>query len=217
MTAVVFDLDGTLIDSAPDIHRCVNLMLATEGIAPLSLDCVRGFIGNGAPVLVTRVLEAVGLPAEERAVHAHLLSLFLGHYETAVALTRVYSGAAECLEHLHQSGTPLALCTNKPLAATQAVLSHFNLAKYFPVVVGGDSLPLRKPDPAPLLHSMKLLGAEAALFVGDSEVDAETALRARIPFALFTKGYRKKTVAELPHALAFDDFEALLAFLRVPV
>ncbi|MFC7703584.1 phosphoglycolate phosphatase [Plastorhodobacter daqingensis] len=213
MSGVIFDLDGTLIDSAPDIHRCAALMLADEGLDPLTLPQIRSFIGNGAPVLVRRVMAAVALP-DDPALHARLLARFLEHYETAVTLTRLYDGVAACLEDLAAAGRPVGLCTNKPIGPTRAVLAHFGLAQHFPTVIGGDSLPQRKPDPAPLLACLREMGCGKAVFVGDSEVDAECAARAGMDFALFTEGYRKAPVDTLPHAFAFSHHGELEGWLR---
>lgn len=204
--AVVFDLDGTLIDSAPDIHAVTNRMLAAEGQPPLSLETVRSFIGNGAGVLVARVMAARGLPEAE---HARLTRAFVAEYEGAVGLTRLYPGVAACLAQMQQQGLRLGLCTNKPLAPTRAVLRHFGLDPVFAVVVGGDSLPVRKPDPAPLLHAIGALGGGPVLYVGDSEVDAECADRAGVPLALYLGGYRTTPPEALPHAVAFSAFSAL--------
>ncbi|WP_114965175.1 phosphoglycolate phosphatase [Alkalilacustris brevis] len=216
--AVVFDLDGTLIDSAPDLHAAANAVLKAEGLAPLTLAQARGFVGNGAPVFVQRMMAARGLP-EAPELHARLLARFLEHYEAGVQLTRPYPGAIEALRSLQAAGFRLGLCTNKPFGPTQAVLAHLKLSGLFGTVVGGDSLPRRKPDPAPLHHALAALGADggaAAFFVGDSEVDAECAHAAGVPFALFTEGYRKSPAESLRPALAFDDYTALVSWLSQP-
>lgn len=208
MIGIVFDLDGTLIDSAPDIHRVANEVLALEGLAPITFAQARSFIGNGVGIFVERALAAQGL-GTDGARHARMVAAFTERYEHAHDLTRLYPGAAEALAELAGMGHPLALCTNKPYRPTLAALDHFGLHDRFAVVIGGDSLPERKPHPAPLLETARRLGAPRVLFVGDSEIDAETAERAGIGFALFTEGYRKRPVEEIPHDLRFDDFAAL--------
>ena len=204
----VFDLDGTLIDSAPDIHAAANAVLAELGVEPLTLEMARGFVGAGAPVFVERMMEARALPATPEH-HARLLERFIIHYHRAVGLTRPYPQALATLQALLDAGWQLGLCTNKPLGPTQAVLDHLDMTRFFSVVTGGDSLAQRKPDPVPLHHTLARLGAERALFVGDSEVDAQTAHAAALPFALFTRGYRKASVESLRPAFAFDDHGAL--------
>ncbi|WP_226778927.1 phosphoglycolate phosphatase [Oceaniglobus trochenteri] len=206
MGLIVFDLDGTLIDSAPDIRAVGNRVLAEQGAAPMDLAETRSFIGNGAPVLVQRMIAARGL---DPSLHATMLTRFLALYEKAVELTVLYPGVADCLETLAGQGHRLGICTNKPEAPTHAVLRHFGLSDRFLAVLGGDSLKQRKPDSAPLLACVRALGEGPVLYVGDSDVDAETAERAALPFALFTEGYRKAAVKDLPHAHAFDDFTAL--------
>jgi phosphoglycolate phosphatase len=103
----------------------------------------------------------------------------------------------------------MGVCTNKPLGPTHAALAHFGWQGLFASVIGGDSLAARKPDPAPLLASVAALGGGPAVYVGDSEVDGETAERAGVPFLLFTEGYRKAEVAAIPHRAAFADWSAL--------
>ena len=211
MNAVIFDLDGTLIDSAPDLRAAANAMLADLGAAPLGLAEVRGFIGNGVPKLVERCLGARGLGAE---VYGQGLAAFTAHYDAnPAALTVLYPGARAALEQLAESHV-LGLCTNKPEAPARKLLAHFGLDHLFGAVVGGDSLAVRKPDPAPLRATMRALGASTAIYVGDSEVDAETAQATRVPFALFTEGYRKTPPVRIPHWRAFSHHDDLPRLIR---
>ena len=199
---VVFDLDGTLIDSAPDIQGIANRLLQARGLAPIDLATTKSFIGRGASVFVAQLRQARDLPASEEP---GLLADFLALYEDAVHLTRPYPGVEAALAHLAET-SHLGICTNKPHHPTLVVLRHLGLEGFFASVLGGDSLPVRKPDPQLLLASFAQLGPGPGVFVGDSETDAETALRARVPFLLFTGGYRKMPVADLPHDAAFDNF-----------
>ncbi|MDP3341950.1 phosphoglycolate phosphatase [Frigidibacter sp.] len=211
MATLIFDLDGTLIDSAPDIHAASNTVLVEDGLAPMTLPEVRSFIGRGVPHLVACLLTAAGQdPAGPR--HARLVARFTDIYEEAVGLTVPYPGVVAALEALAAEGHRLGICTNKPLVPAQAVLRHLRLDRFFAVVKGGDSHPLKKPDPAPLLATLAALGGPA-LYIGDSEVDAECAHRAGLTFLLFTEGYRKAPVDSLPHAAAFSDFAELPALV----
>lgn len=201
MARIVFDLDGTLIDSAADIAAAANATLNEVGATPLSVTEARGFVGAGAPKFVERMAQARGLDDV-----AALLPRFVHHYERAVGQTVIYAGVEDVLAQLAARGHRLGLCTNKPLRPTQAVLTHLGWGALFDVVFCGDSLPLRKPDPAPLLAALEALGDGPMIYVGDGEVDAETAERAGVPLLLFTQGYRKTPVEELVHHAAFDDW-----------
>ena len=204
---IVFDLDGTLIDSAPDIRAAANVMLAGEGAAPLDLPTTISFIGNGVPKLVERAMRARNLP---EADHARLTEVMLQAYgRNPATLTRLYDGLEDLLPALKAAGHRLGICTNKPEAPTREILDIFAITGLFDVIVGGDTLPVKKPDPAPLFRAYEALGAGPRLYVGDSEVDAETAERAAVPFALFTEGYRKMAVDDLTHAHRFADFSEL--------
>lgn len=206
MARIVFDLDGTLIDSAPDIHGIANGILAKEGLAEISLAEARDFIGNGAAVFVARMRAARSIPDTE---HDRLLAEFIDRYDDAVTLTVPYPGVEAALGRLSDAGHALGVCTNKPIRPTLAVLAHLGLDRWFLTVWGGDSLPVHKPDPAPLHAAFDALGDGPVVYVGDSGVDAETAERAEVPFLLFTEGYRKVPVAEMPHDIAFSDFSEL--------
>lgn len=212
MKAAIFDLDGTLVDSAPDIRLAANRVLEAKGLPGLTLSETRSFIGAGAPVFVERMV-AARVAAPDPDLTASMLAHFLDLYESAVTLTRPYPGVPEALQTLAQAGWRLGLCTNKPEGPTRALLAHLDLGRFFPVVVGGDTLPVRKPDPAPLRHAVAALAASAPVFVGDSETDAATAAAAGIPFALFTEGYRQSPAHALPHDWAFADFAALPGWL----
>lgn len=205
---LVFDLDGTLIDSAPQIHAAADKVFSTIGLPPFPYATVRGFIGNGVAVLVARLMAYQGLEPDP-ALQAALVADFIRTYEIAFDLTTLYPGVVPALDTLSAVGFRLAICTNKPLGPTHAVLRHFGLDHLFPVVIGGDSLPQRKPDPAPLRAALDQLGAGKALFIGDSEVDAETSLSAGVPFGLFTRGYRTAPPESLGAKLLFDSHTAL--------
>ncbi len=206
--AIIFDLDGTLIDSAPQIHDVANKVFAAKGLAPFPFAVVRGAIGNGVGVLVGRLLQSQGHDATG-PLHAELAASFVKIYEEAFDLTTLYPGVADALSTLRAAGHRLGICTNKPESPARAVLRHFGLDRSFEVVIGGDTLPLRKPDPAPLRAAWRALDSGPVLFVGDSEVDAETARAAGIPLALYTLGYRSAAVETLGAKLVFDDFRAL--------
>lgn len=210
MGAVVFDLDGTLVDSAPDIMAVANAVLAGVGAAPITLAQTRSFIGNGAPVFVDRMMAARGLAP---AGKAPLLAEFLCRYDGQNDHVALFPGVAEALDLLARKGHALGICTNKPINATHTLLRHLGIDSRFAIVIGGDSLPQHKPDPAPLHAAFAALGAPL-LYVGDSEVDHATALAAGVPFALFSGGYRKTEVAAFTGARVFDrwaDLPALFA------
>ncbi len=203
MTALIFDLDGTLIDSAPEIAGLLNSVMQDEGQEPFTLAQVTGFIGNGAQTLVARAMAARGMDMTQ---HGRILDVLLKRYQNAPELTILYPGVRAALEGWHAAGVAMGICTNKPIAATEKVLSYLNLTHLFDVVIGGDSLETRKPDPLMLTHAIATMGVTDVVYVGDSEVDAATAQAAAVPFALFTQGYRKTSVANIPHEQSFDDW-----------
>ena len=204
---IVFDLDGTLVDSAPDLMAAANRMLADEGYAPLDLATVTSFIGNGLPKLVERVMRARSIPSHH---FERLYDEVRDFYNAAPADdSRPMPGVPALLEKLKADGHRLGVCTNKPEEPARLVLNLLGLEPFFDVVVGGDSLPEKKPHPAPLILAFDRLGIGPRLYVGDSEVDAEVALAAAVRFAIYSQGYRKKAIEGLPHDFRFDDFAAL--------
>ena len=208
--ALVFDLDGTLVHSLPDIHRAVGQLLEEQGKPPLDLATVQRFVGNGVPTLVRRVAEATVLGTDIHTLTVRMLQIYGA---SSADLTRPYPGVIAALEHFRNAGHPMAVCTNKPEGPARHILEVLDMAQFFQAVVGGDTLPQRKPDPTPLHHTFALLKLRGGVFVGDSEVDAATAQAAGVPFALFSQGYRKSPMAEIPHRWAFDAFDSLVASL----
>ena len=212
---VVFDLDGTLIDSAPDIHAAANAVLREHGGRQLTLDAVRSFIGGGVDMLWQKIIRANGLdPASQR----DLVAAFMTRYHAATGLTRMFPGVPETLGLLADRGYPLGICTNKPLGPTRAVLDHFGIGQLFGTVIGGDSLPEKKPDPAPLRAAFAGLGADPVapkgIYVGDSEFDAGCAAAVPVPLLIFAGGYRQTPISELPHLAQFDDFGQLPSLIE---
>lgn len=185
--ALVFDLDGTLIDSRRDITAAINRMRGELGLPPLALEQVVTMVGEGARLLVERALGPGFTSAEvDRA-----LARYLGHYrEVCLETTRPYPGIEEMLRALARR-YPLALLSNKGEALSRKILEGLDLAPLFREILGGDSLPTRKPDPSGLLLLAERLGIspEKLLLVGDTWVDAETAKNAGSPFALVEWGF----------------------------
>jgi len=210
---VLFDLDGTLIDSAADLAAALNKMLAAYGREPLPLQAVIGMIGNGVPTLVKRGLAA--RPGDE-VDHAEAVAKFDDAYaEAPMALTRVYPGVIETLDRLKAARIPMGVCTNKNEASARHILTELGLMSFFAHLIAGDSLPFRKPDPRVLTESCARLGLNVAdaWMIGDSEVDAATAEGAGMDFVLLTYGYHHGPVENIPARLRLDRFTDLIDVL----
>ena len=203
---LVFDLDGTLIDSAPDLHAALNRLMATLDRRMLDLSEVIPMIGDGVPMLVTRALEATGgVPGD----YDDILKRYHVIYGSAVAdLTTIFPGVPETLAALQQAGHRMGVCTNKPEAATHAVLAALGLAGYFSAVAGGDSLPVRKPDAGHLLGTLDMLGSapERAVMIGDSHNDIQVAINAKVRSIAVSYGYRRQPVEELGADIIVETF-----------
>ena len=183
---LVFDLDGTLIDSAPDLAQAVNALLKEFGKPSLAETAIRPMIGDGSRLLLARALAASGIdtPADD------LFDRFMVHYLAYAAdKTKVYPDVPETLAALKAKGHPLGVCTNKPLMPTEHVLEAYGLAHFFGAVIGGDSLPQRKPAPEPLLVTIERLGGGPAVMIGDGINDMLCARAAEIPSILIPSDY----------------------------
>lgn len=214
-TAVLFDLDGTLLDTAGDIALALSRAFADHGLEGPPAAAVRQMIGKGAPVLVERALAAQGL-AEGAVSPPALLERFFHHYgrlqELDECAAEPYAGAREALAELHAAGMPLAVVTNKYHRFATGLLQRLDLARYLRVVVGGDTCERRKPDPTPLLHACTQLGVSVgdALMVGDSANDVEAARAAGMPVVLVPYGY---TEGQDPRSWPCDHMVETLAHL----
>lgn len=208
--AIVFDLDGTLIHSVPDMHVSLNRMLSAFDRPPLSLDKVTSFVGNGVEKLVERGLKATG--DCDAALKRKAVEVFLNDYSAQkTKLTRPYPGVVACLSALHAQGTPLAICTNKPHAAAVEICDTLDMSRWLSVIQGAVPETAKKPDPALLIGVLDKLGSRVArtLYVGDSLVDFETARNAKVPFRLFTKGYWNAPAPDLQQSQLFDDWSSV--------
>lgn len=209
--ALVFDLDGTLIDSAPDIHAAANRLMRELELPAFDLNTITSYIGNGIPKLVERCLDATGATGKVPLDVA--IDRFKAFYAEEPALrTRPYDGVVEALAAFSKAGCRLGVVTNKAEDLSRAALADLGMAGHFDVVIGGDTLKSKKPDPEGLLLAIARLGATpaSALYVGDSEVDGETAAAAGLRFALFSGGYRKSPLDAIPHWRLFDDMRGLI-------
>jgi phosphoglycolate phosphatase len=214
LRAIIFDLDGTLVDSARGLQDATNALLAEEGLRAVSLDEIKAMVGDGAAKLVERAITTTGgdtsrLPA--------LVSRFLTIYEAnASRHTEAYPGVAATLERLKHRGLLLAVVTNKPYGATADILDSLGLRGFFSEVVGGDTLPERKPHPAPILAALNRLGVgpEAALMVGDNYHDVQAARAAGVRAFAVTYGYSHKPHAELGADRLIDVMSELLPLVE---
>ena len=188
--AVLFDLDGTLLDTVADLTEASNRMLADLSRPQRTLDEIRSFVGKGIPNLVRRCMTE-GQEASEREID-DAIKVFKRHYaEVNGSRTRVYPGVLEALERMRELDLRLAVVTNKAQDFTLPLLERTGLAPYFDVVVSGDTLSVKKPDPAVVSHACELLGVALgrALMIGDSVNDALAARRAGLPVLLVSYGY----------------------------
>lgn len=206
---LVFDLDGTLIDTVPDLANALNAVLREHGHAPFARREVQGMVGDGIPALVTRGFAARGADAAEAR---EALPRFLALYEANAAdLSRPYPGVRDTLVALRQQGYRTAVCTNKAERATDAVLRGLDLCHLFDGIAGGDHFPVKKPDPGHLLGLIAELGGdkERAAMIGDNENDAAAAHAAGLPLILMRYGYARVDPATLKAAALLDRFSDL--------
>jgi phosphoglycolate phosphatase len=204
---LIFDLDGTLIDSKRDLADSVNATRAWMGIGPLADDQISSYVGNGAPALVRRALPDASEQDLERG-----LRYFLDYYrEHMLDATTLYPGVREALNRLHQAAIPLAVLTNKPVRFSVRLLERLELGEHFFRIYGGNSFDEKKPHPKGVDLLVEEAGAarERTIMVGDSAVDVRTARNARVRACGVSWGFQPETFAEAPPDFIIDDMRSL--------
>lgn len=212
---IEFDLDGTLIDSAPDIALAVDRLLADLDLPPPGVERVRGWIGHGARRLLRSALVWAGADDADATVEREF-ERFMVHYGDCLCIeTRIYPGTLDALDTLAADGALLAVCTNKPHRHVEPLLRELGIADRFFEWIGGDFLERRKPDPEPLLWLARRAGVPPGecLMVGDSRADVDAAKAAGMPVVVLRHGYPGETDLSDAEAL-FDDFAALPPWVR---
>ncbi|MCG2841492.1 phosphoglycolate phosphatase [Sandaracinobacter sp. RS1-74] len=193
---IIFDLDGTLVDTADDLTASLNHALRTLGRPVIDPDGVRAMVGHGARKLLERGLAATGEMTPE-LVEAGVRP-FLEHYGANIAVhSRPFDAVEGVLDELEGRGLKLAICTNKPVALAESLVAELGWGGRFRALLGADSRPWRKPDPRHLRETLAEAGGERAVFVGDSKTDADTALAAGVPLVLVSFGYSTEPVESL--------------------
>jgi phosphoglycolate phosphatase len=214
--AVLFDLDGTLIDSAPDIAAAVNELLARSGRGPLTLTQVTSMIGNGVEKLVERAIEATGEPLGPEALKREQMTMLDIYAKHLTGLTALMPGVREALDALHGDGVLLGLVTNKPQRFIETVLDYFGLSRLFGVVIGGDAGVPKKPAPDMLLAALEQFGVAPAdaVMVGDSPADVDSARAAGTASVIVRGGYTSTPAERLGADIVIDDMTGLAAALN---
>ena len=210
-TVVAFDLDGTLVDTAPDLVGALNTLLDEQGVPPLQLATARVMIGRGARVMIERAFGATGTPLGE-AQAPTLVDRFVEIYRGRIAdHSRPFDGCVAALESLASAGATLAVCTNKRTALSMALLDALDLTRHFAAIIGADSAPAPKPDPRHLITAIRAAGGSPgrALMVGDSAADVDAARAAAVPSVVVTFGYTETPAAALGGDRLISRFEEL--------
>lgn len=206
---VVFDLDGTLLDTAEDLAAALNHALTAMGRATVPAASVRGLIGHGGRALLRKGLAATG-EASEALVEEHY-PVLLDHYARHICdATRPYPGLEAALAAIEAAGAKVAVCTNKAEGLTRALFEALGWKDRLASIVGGDTLPFRKPDPAPLREAVARAGGGRAVLVGDSITDADTARAAGVPFVAVSFGFRDRPLEALGADAVIDRYEDLM-------
>ncbi|HXA38675.1 MAG TPA: HAD hydrolase-like protein [Phenylobacterium sp.] len=208
---IAFDLDGTLVDTVHDLVGTLNWLLATEGLAALSLDAARPFIGRGARWLIERGFQAADAPLEPGQVQP-LLDRFLVRYEAHIAdESRPFPGCIAALEALRAKDAKLVVCTNKLTRLSAALLDALDMSRLFDAVIGSDRAPAIKPDARHLLTAIAEVGGDPAraVLVGDAGTDAGAARAAKVPLILVSFGYTETPARDLAPDILIDHFDEL--------
>jgi phosphoglycolate phosphatase len=188
---IAFDLDGTLVDTAPDLHRALTHVMSTEGLPPATLEDVRNFVGQGPRALIVRAFAVHGVFHDDRRL-GDITEAYVRAYASDIAAhSTVFPGLVEAMDHLAAMGAIFCVCTNKRTDLSNRLLAALDLSKYFAAVIGADSVKNRKPHPDHFIAAIRAAGGDPAraLMVGDSAADVGSAKAANAPVAVVSFGY----------------------------
>ncbi len=205
---IVFDLDGTLIHTAPALAKAGNELLLELDLPPVTVDIYITFIGGGIPMQVKKLLQFSNYNFEN-SLDKYIKKFKRIYYQDPLVGTTMYPGVEKVLQELNSKCQNLAICTQKNEAPARFILEKFGILKYFSGFAFGDSLDVLKPDPRMVQHATKNFISDRFIYVGDSLTDAETARNSKATFVLFAGGYRKKSIAELNPDYYFSNFSQL--------
>lgn len=208
---IVFDLDGTLIDTAPDLVDTLNVVFVREGLPPMPYATARNLIGGGARTMIARGIEAEGIAATQARIE-QLFADFIAHYSDHLAdRSRAFPGLTEALDSLAVDGGRFAVCTNKLERLSVMLLERLSLAERFAAICGQDTFGIQKPDPEVLRRTVAAAGGtlEHAIMIGDSATDIRTARAAGIPVIAVDFGYSARPVSEFGPDLIISHFSQL--------
>lgn len=213
---IAFDLDGTLVETAPDLIGALNVLLVEQGMEPVPMAAVRQLVGHGVRGLLQRAYQRAGFSITEARI-SELRPRFIEIYAARIAReSRPFPGCLEALATLRARGAALAVCTNKPAALTRLLLDQLDLTGQFDAIVGGDELPVQKPDPAHLLEAINRAGGHAtrAVLVGDASPDVGAARAAGVPCVIVAFGYNDMPAAELGGDALIDGYDQLIEVIE---
>ena len=212
-SVVAFDLDGTLADTAPDLTAALNHALIELGRPPVPEHSVRHMVGHGARALLTKGLAATGELTPELVEQG--FPIFLDHYEAHIAdRSHPFPGLEAAMDALAARGVKLAICTNKLEGLARKLIDALGWRDRFAAIVGGDTLPVRKPDPAPLFEAIARAGGGRAAFIGDSITDTDTARNAAMPCVAVSFGFSDRPPEQLGADALIDHFDELIPALE---
>lgn len=213
---VVFDLDGTLAETAPDIMRVLNVILVREQLPTLPLERARELVGAGARALIERGFRVSGRPLDPETLERLFEEFLLIYAEDVASDSFIHDGVPEAMATLAAEGFKLAVCTNKPILHTRLILDHFGIADRFAAVAGRDSFPYHKPDPRHLTLTIEAAGGDPAraVMIGDSRTDIDTARAAGIPSICVPFGYTDVPIESLNPDRVIRHFDELAGAVR---
>lgn len=216
VSALIFDLDGTLVDTAPDLHAATNHVLSGLHRRAITMEEVRAFVGHGAKALIARGCEATGDPVDPRAIETLYQEFIIYYSHNIAANSRPYPGLIGFLNEARANGIAMAVCTNKLESLSVRLLDALDMSRYFGAIVGPDTIGVAKPDPRPYFEAARRIGHDPArtLMFGDSETDIRTGQNAGVPVIAVTFGYTARHVRAFDPTHMIDHYDEAWPLIR---